>query len=97
MFRIEASSTSMNWTRLSRIRIATPRRDDSDEVSGAASSGAALGWRSVFMSRASVSWGSLLRGCSYGGVHRVVEAPRSEPQCFDQPRGGRAAARILDE
>jgi DNA-binding MarR family transcriptional regulator len=30
MFRIEASSTSMNWTRQSRSRIATPRRDDSD-------------------------------------------------------------------
>jgi hypothetical protein len=35
MFRIEASRTSMNWTRLSRSRIATPRRDDNDDASGA--------------------------------------------------------------
>jgi hypothetical protein len=35
MLRIEASRTSMNWTRESRSRIATPRRDESDDASGA--------------------------------------------------------------
>jgi hypothetical protein len=34
MLRIEASRTSMNWTRQSRIRIATPRLDDRDVASG---------------------------------------------------------------
>src|SRR5262245_7421381 len=33
MLRIDASRMSMNWTRQSRIRIATPRRDESDEAS----------------------------------------------------------------
>src|SRR5262249_1674585 len=33
MLRIEASRMSMNWTRQSRIRIATPRLDDRDAAS----------------------------------------------------------------
>jgi hypothetical protein len=37
MFRIEASRMSMNWTMLSRSRIATPRRDESVDASGASS------------------------------------------------------------
>jgi hypothetical protein len=35
MLRIDASRMSMNWTRLSKSRMATPRRDDSDDASGA--------------------------------------------------------------
>jgi hypothetical protein len=43
MLRIDASRMSMNWTRQSRIRIATPRRDDSDEASCAPGVDTALG------------------------------------------------------
>jgi hypothetical protein len=43
MFRIDASSTSMNWTRLSRSRIATPRREDREDASGAPSRDTTLG------------------------------------------------------
>src|SRR5262245_35301533 len=37
MLRIDASSTSMNWTRLSSIRIATPRRVWRDDAAAAGS------------------------------------------------------------
>src|SRR2546430_837437 len=47
MLRIEASRTSMNWTMLSRSRMATPRRDESVDVATVAGAGAVMSWGSL--------------------------------------------------
>src|SRR4051794_6946991 len=44
MLRIDASSTSMNWTRPSSRRIATPRRVPSDVVRAGGSADGRLAW-----------------------------------------------------
>src|SRR5262245_44149368 len=47
MLRIDASRMSMHWTRLSRSRIATPRREASDLGSSPAGDPAALTFESA--------------------------------------------------
>src|SRR6184192_2757704 len=47
MLRIDASRMSMNWTRLSRSRIATPRLEESDAASDASVGGMARGYVSA--------------------------------------------------
>jgi hypothetical protein len=49
MLRIEASRTSMNWTRQSRIRIATPRLDDREVAFGDRGVDTAFGYVSADM------------------------------------------------
>jgi hypothetical protein len=39
MLRMDASRMSMNWTTLSRSRMATPRRDESVDVAAAVVAG----------------------------------------------------------
>ncbi len=69
---------SMNWTTLSRSRIATPRRDES--VDAAAGAGA-----DSFMSLASLSgdvaplW-VMGRWCVRKAGRRVVATPKTEPK-----------------
>jgi hypothetical protein len=55
MLRIDASRMSMNWTRLSSSRIATPRRDESDGTAGSRSDGRTPAWDWAVMSLASLS------------------------------------------
>jgi hypothetical protein len=56
----------MNWTRHSRIRIATPRLDDSDEASSTLLVDRALGYVSADMTAVS------FRLCVFGGKTRGV-------------------------
>src|ERR1051325_4272242 len=68
MLRIDASRMSMNWTRLSRPRIATPRRVDSKDPSGESGTDA----RSVYDS---ARIGCSFRSRGSGGYEGVMKRP----------------------
>src|SRR6266571_1583402 len=78
MFRIEASRMSMNWTTLSRSRMATPRRDESVEVATVAGAGSFMSWASLSGDVAPL-W-VMGRWCARKVGRRLVATPKTEPK-----------------
>src|SRR2546430_13033547 len=80
MLRIEASRMSMNWTMLSRSRMATPRRDESVDVATVAGAGAFMSWASLFGDVAP-PWG-MGRWCAREVGRRPLGTPQNQPKAF---------------
>src|SRR6266699_6331419 len=78
MLRIEASRMSMNWTMLSRSRMATPRRDESVDVATLAGAGSFMSWASLSGDVAPL-W-VMGRWCAGKVGHRLGAPPEPEPK-----------------
>src|SRR6266550_6587355 len=78
MLRIEASRMSMNWTTLSKSRMATPRRDESVEVAAWAGAGSFMSWASLSGDVAPL-W-VMHRWCVREVGRRLVATPKTEPK-----------------